>query len=136
MKEQQASPLSVLGIMGRRDFINIVSSETGYRSDATKKPVSPSEDKVRTIHCFREEAETIFCRVERKQGRETLKHRRAMPPLTQLENHPGTRRCIVSRGKHFWSGQPVWRYDNASVGRRIIAMRHLRVRRHALRGCP
>ena len=58
MKEQQASPLSA---MGRRDFINMVSAETGYRSDTTKKPVSPSEDKVRTVHCFMEEAETIFC---------------------------------------------------------------------------
>ncbi len=61
MKEQQASPLSVLGAMGRRDFINVVSSETGYRSDAAKKPVSLFGDKVRTVHCFMEEAETIFC---------------------------------------------------------------------------
>ena len=49
MKEQQASPLSVLGAMRRRDFINGVSSETGYRSDAAKKPVSPFGDKVRTV---------------------------------------------------------------------------------------
>ena len=61
MKEQQASPLSVLGAIGRRDFINGVSAETDYRSNAAKKPVSPFRDKVRTVHCFIEEAETIFC---------------------------------------------------------------------------
>jgi hypothetical protein len=61
MKEQQALPLSVLGAMEQRNFINGVSSETGSRSDAAKKPVSPFGDKVRTVHCFVEEAETSFC---------------------------------------------------------------------------
>ena len=51
MKEQQASPLSVLETMGRRDFINVISSETDYCF----------EDKMRTDHCFIEEAETLFC---------------------------------------------------------------------------
>ncbi len=61
MKEQQASPLSVLGARGRRGFINVVASQTVYRSDAAKKPVSPCGDKVRTAHCFMEEVGTLFC---------------------------------------------------------------------------